>query len=336
MSASSRRERMALVTAAQRWASAHQNGVVSRNQALAIGVSDAAIAWQLGCGDWQRLFPGVYATFSGQPARQCLLWAAVLRVGPGSTLSHRTAAQLWGITTEPATRIHVTVPSGTSMGRIPGVVLHYSGRVMAARHPALAPPRTRVEETVLDLAEAAASLEDALGWIFRSCAGRRTTPELIAAAMRLRSRMRWRADLLSALAEASSGVHSLLEHRYLSGVERPHGLPAGMRQWVTQRGTRRQYSDVAYEKYGTLVELDGRAAHPEASRWTDVRRDNANVADGQVTLRYGWTEVCESSCEIAEEVARALRRRGWTGALRRCGSDCRIRTANVTGRTGAP
>jgi very-short-patch-repair endonuclease len=81
---------------------------------------------------------------------------------------------------------------------------------------------------------------------------------------------------------------------------------------------------VAYEEYSTIVELDGRAAHPEAARWMDVRRDNAKIADGRVTLRYGWTEVCESSCEIAAEVARALRRQGWTGTLRRCGSSCRL------------
>ena len=27
-----------------------------------------------------------------------------------------------------------------------------------------------------------------------------------------------------------SGVHSVLEHRYLTRVERPHGLPRGVRQ----------------------------------------------------------------------------------------------------------
>jgi len=307
---------------------------MSRTQALAMGVSDAAIDWQLRRGDWQRLFPGAYATFSGQPARRCLLWAAILRAGPSAVLSHGTAAELWGITTETSARIHLTVPSETSMARIPGVVLHYSGRVVAARHPVLAPPRTRIEETVLDLAGAAAGLDEALAWIYRSCAGRRTTPEHLAAAMRLRSRMRWRPDLSRALAEASSGVHSLLEHRYLTGVERPHGLPAGKRQWVTQRGSRRQYADVAYEEYSTLVELDGRVAHPEASRWRDVRRDNANLADGRMTLRYGWTEVCENSCEIAEEVARALRRQGWTGTLRRCGSGCRTGSAEVSARAG--
>jgi hypothetical protein len=142
--------------------------------------------------------------------------------------------------------------------------------------------------------------------------------------MRLRHRMRWRAEVTCALTEATSGVHSLLEHRYLNGVERAHGLPTGKRQWLTRRGSRSQYSDVAYEEYSTLVELDGRAAHPEARRWMDIRRDNAHAADGRVTLRYGYAEVSEDNCEVAEEVARTLRQGGWTGTLRRCGPGCRI------------
>jgi hypothetical protein len=310
----------------QRWSAESQDGAISRAQALAFGLTDDAIVWRLWRGHWQKLFPGVYATFSGEPSRQCWLWAALLRTGPGSVLSHRTAAELWNLTSDQSNSIHVTVKRGTPVTSIPGVVLHYSRRVETARHPVLAPPRTRFEETVLDLAETAAGLDEALAWILRSCAGRRTTPEHLAAAMRLRRRMRWRAGLASALAEASTGVHSLLEHRYLNGVERSHGLPTGKRQWVTRRGSRRQYSDVAYEEYGTLVELDGQVAHPEAARWMDIRRDNAHAADGRVTLRYGWTAVSESSCEVAEEVARALRLRGWAGRLRRCGSTCRIQT----------
>lgn len=318
----SRADMSVSVRQAQIWAAEHQDGVISRAQALAFGLSASAIATRLRRGHWQRMLPGVYATFSGGPARRGQLWAAILRAGPRAVLSHRTAAELWGLIAEPSASIHVTVPSGIPVTRVPGVVLHYSGRVGAACHPALAPPRTRLEETVLDLAQAAATREEALGWIFRSCAGRGTTPERLAAAMRLRPRMRWRSELSSALHEASSGVHSLLEHRYLNDVERGHGLPAGKRQWVTQRG-RRQYSDVAYEDYDTLVELDGRAAHPESSRWTDIRRDNAHAADGRVTLRYGWTEVCEGSCEVADELARTLRRRGWTGTPHPCGPDCR-------------
>jgi very-short-patch-repair endonuclease len=73
-----------------------------------------------------------------------------------------------------------------------------------------------------------------------------------------------------------------------------------------------------------VVELDGRAAHPEEFRLRDVRRDNANIAVGQVTLRYTWTDVTQRSCAVAAEVSAALSQRGWTGAPRRCGRHCAL------------
>jgi hypothetical protein len=46
-----------------------------------------------------------------------------------------------------------------------GVALHLSGRLDEARHPARRPPRTRIEETMLDLAETAAGLDQAIAWL---------------------------------------------------------------------------------------------------------------------------------------------------------------------------
>lgn len=172
------------------------------------------------------------------------------------------------------------VRSGNRVAPIDGASLHYSQRVQQARHPVLRPSRTRIEETVLDLAETAGSLDSALGWILRACASRRTTPGKIGAAMLLRSRLRWRTELSEVLGLAADGVHSLLEFRYFSRVERPHGLPPGRPQRVVRRAGRRQHQDVDYEAYELVVELHGQAAHPDGLRWNDIRRDNANAAEG--------------------------------------------------------
>ena len=306
------------------WPADLQNGVLSRAQALSAGITDHVIATHLKRGRWQRLQPGVYATFSGVPSADCRLWAAVLRAGPRALLSHQTAARLWGMPGPATAAIHVTVPRGSPVTSAPGLIVHYSQRVTQARHPAVIPPRTTVEETALDLASAAGTAEDAVAWILRAVASRRTTAEYLAVALGRRRRMRWRAEVSYALDPANSGIHSILEYRFVNRVERPHGLPAGTRQRLARRGSRTQYSDVAYEDYATLVELDGRAAHPEATRDLDTRRDNANVADGWATLRYGWIEVSERSCEVAVQLAFTLRRRGWPGSLRRCSATCRI------------
>jgi predicted transcriptional regulator of viral defense system len=171
---------------------ARQRGVLSRQQALALGLTSSAVAARLEAGHWQRLHRGVYATFSGEPGRPALLWAAVLRTGRPAVLSYATAAELDGFAGRPASAIHVTVPSGSPASSRDGIVLHYSGRVIEARHPVLLPPRTRVEETVLDLANAARTLDEAFSWIFRACGSRRTTVPKLRAAMQLRRQMRWR------------------------------------------------------------------------------------------------------------------------------------------------
>ena len=254
--------------------------MLTRAQALQTGLTDKYLVAALRSGRWQRLHTGVYAAFSGRPPRGAQLWAAVLRAGPAAVLSHQTAAELQGIGHQAAV-IHVTVPPGRQVTSARGLAVHRCTRLDQARHPTQLPPRTRIEETVLDLAEAAAGLDDALGWVLRGCGSRRTTPDRLAAAMALRARMRWRTELNAALGLAAEGVHSLLEFRYLSRVERPHGLPAGCRQHAVVRAGQRQYQDVTYQEYGLVVELDGQAAHPAESRWRDVRRDNANTAAGQ-------------------------------------------------------
>ncbi|MGH3124326.1 MAG: hypothetical protein ACRDND_25355 [Streptosporangiaceae bacterium] len=301
-----------------------QCGVVSRAQVLSSGMTRKQIEGRLRGGRWQRLYPGVYATFSGDPGRASILWAAVLRVGDKAVLSHYTAAELAGLIGTPSATIHVTVPSGQGVSPIPGVTLHYSRRVAQARHPVRTPPQTRVEETVLDLASVSASLDEALGWMFRACGSRKTTPDRLAAALALRDRVRWRTELGAALALGAQGVHSLLEFRYVNRVERPHGLPAAARQYQVTRAGQRQYQDVTYQTYGVVVELDGRAAHPVELRWRDVRRDNASAAEGQVTLRYGWPDVTQRPCLVATEVGAVLSGRGWDGRLRRCSPACLI------------
>jgi hypothetical protein len=306
----------------------HQHGVLSRSQAARAGLTRHVIAARLQSGQWQRLHPGVYASFSGAPPREAVLWAALLRVGRdaapchGAALSHYTAAEMWGLIDSPAGSIHISVSRKTGTLHPGGIVLHYSARLPSARHPARTPPRTRIEDTVLDLTQLAGNPEDAVGWAIRACQRRLTVPELLHQAMTERSRLRWRGDLAEALTEVREGAHSSLERRYLRNVERAHGLPTANRQVLIVRGCARTYEDVRYRDYGTCVELDGTVAHPAGSRWRDTRRDNANAADGIITLRYGWTDVAYRPCAVAAEVARALQRRGWTGTPRRCGPGC--------------
>jgi hypothetical protein len=298
-----------------------QRGVLTSDQARNGGVTRDSIRSRLLRDRWQRLYPGVYAVFTGEPGRAAIMWAAVLRAGEGAALSYHTAAELFGLADRPSELIHVTISGHRRVRRIPGISIHLDARAAQARHPTLTPPRTRVEETVLDMAQIAATPEAAYGWVTRALGRRLTTQARLAAALSQRQRSRWRVELTAALTADWQGIHSALEYRYVRDVERPHGLPRGIRQARVLRGGCSRYRDVLYDAYDVAVELDGRAAHPGDTRWSDIKRDNAAAADGVTTLRYGWIDVSRQPCVVASQVAQALRRRGYTGG-RPCSPGC--------------
>jgi hypothetical protein len=261
-----------------------QYGVISRGQALECGISEDAIRVRLRNGRWRRLAAGVYATFSGEPPRLSFIWAALLTGGPGAAISHQTAAELYHLGRRPVRAIHVTVPGERQVRRgagvapraraagrtgqsftdreMPPLIVHRSAWIARARHPVLLPPRTRIEETVADLTQCAATFDEAFGWISQACGSRLCTASQIRAALERRKRLRYRAELLGALGDVRQGVLSPLEYRYVHRVERPHGLPAARRQVVVTLDGRRRYLDNLYQGYHLVVELDGVVAHP--------------------------------------------------------------------------
>jgi very-short-patch-repair endonuclease len=301
-----------------------QAGIVTRHQGLSLGFTEDAIENKVRSGQWRPIHRGVYATFGGEPCRDAELWAVVLRAGPRAALSHQTAAELIGLTSERSALIHVTVPLSRHPEPIRGALVHRSGRIGHATHPARLPPRTRTEDTVIDLTQTAAVLDDACGWLCRAVGQRLTTAHRLRATLDARPRVRWRTDLYAALSDVGSGAHSLLEHRYIRDVERAHGLPAATRQARTAVGGRISYLDNLYAAAGLAVELDGGVAHPAQQRWADMHRDNAHSAAGIVTLRYCWADITLRPCEVAHQVADALRQRGSPVALRHCRLLCTI------------
>jgi hypothetical protein len=300
-----------------------QCGIVTKKQSIASGLTRSVVALHVRYGRWQRLHPGVYATFTGPPGRLAVLWAAVLSTGPGAMLSYQTAAEQVGLVARPSDLVHVTVPADRRVARTPGLVIHTSARAMAARHPARLPPQTRIEETVLDLAGAARTIDDACAWITRGLGSRLTTQDKLHQALALRAKIRWRAELTEALTPDSAGFHSVLERRYHDNVERPHGLPGAQRQARFRSGQHNEYRDALYGAYRTAIELDGDATHGADTKWWDVRRDNAAAAEGIATLRYSWFDVTQTPCRVAAEVARVLAARGFTGAYP-CSATCPV------------
>lgn len=246
----------------------------------------------------------------------------VHRAGFDAVLSHQTAAELFKLTDQPSSLIHITIGNRRRIGSIDGVVIHHSNRLACAVHPTMQPPRTRLEETVLDIVDNTTTFDAAFSVVSAACQRRLTTSDRLAYAMSTRTRIRWRSELAEALGAIDGGTHSVFEYRYVRRVERPHGLPTAVRQARFAEGGRRRYLDNFYRDYGLCVELDGRQAHPDDQRWQDLRRVNAITEQGLTVLRYGWTDIVLWPCQTAAQIGAVLRNLGWQGQMRSCNPLC--------------
>jgi hypothetical protein len=305
-----------------------QDGVIARRQALACGLSATDVNRAVRRREWVAVHPGVYVNHTGPLTWRQRAWAAVLACWPAA-LDGRSALRAHEGPGRAAARddapIEIVVAHGRRLVPPDGVRLRRSRRYDQAAQTNLSPPRLRYEETVLDLADRAADELDAIAILADACGGRRTTAARLGHHLDGLKRVRRRSWLAMILADASNGTCSVLEHRYLTDVERPHGLPRGLRQVLAfDRAGRRMFRDVVYggkrpRRWRLIVELDGRLFHSSArARDRDLERDLDAALDGEETVRLGYGQVFERACGTAAKLACLMQRLGWDGELERC------------------
>lgn len=300
-----------------------QGGVVATRQLRALGVGYPTVRAELASGRWSRLSEGIYFLGNTRPGLSSRRWAALLACGEGAVLSHNTAADIYGFPRSRwlTTCIDVSIPDERQEVAIPGVRVRRSRLLPAKAAVHNGWPITTVADTVLDLVAEMRSPHDVVALLTDACRSKAVSAEEILTAMGRRKRQRHRQLVKDVLADVTGGVESLLEHKYLVRVERPHGLPLGRRQVKARAHGLPIREDVEYDEFDTVVELDGRFGHEGSGRHRDRRRDNAGTVRGKATLRYGHADLMEP-CQAAGEVATVLRDRGWTGQLTKCGPNC--------------
>lgn len=309
---------------------AAQAGVISRRQVLACGGDDNLIERQLRRRVWAVVHRGVYVDHTGPLTWDQRSWAALLYYWPAA-LSHDSALQAHGIRPVDRshseafdTRVHVAVDQTRRVTELPGVRLHrvtgLAQLVQANRSPA----RIRLEESLLAVASASQRDDEAVAVLADAVQTRRTTPGRLLAALDRRPKLPRRRFLRTVLEDVADGAYSVLERRYLTEVERPHGLPTASRQRRASAGGGAAFRDVEYVGQRLVVELDGRLAHELAKdRWNDLGRDLSGAVAGVRTLRIGWRQVLDP-CRTAAAVAAILAAQGWLGTPRACTPSCPV------------
>ncbi|NLU82573.1 type IV toxin-antitoxin system AbiEi family antitoxin domain-containing protein [Rhodococcus sp. HNM0569] len=314
-----------------------QQGLIGHAQLAALGIARSQVRHRVESGQWQAVLHGVYSVFTGPLSRAQQLEAALLFGSNGALVSHATAAEIWGWRpVDPTAPVHVTVPYGRSaqsqppthttrriaqqsLGHVEDTVVHPGVRVHRSRaHNYLgvdaALPLTSRVDTILDVAVDADTPHAAHATVIELSGAAGVTVHRLQARVLERRPRRYNAAIDAAIASLAGGVQSVLEHRYAEGVERAHGLPSARRQAPVRVDGRTLFEDVDYSATGVplIVRLDGRATHAAAEvAFRDRRRDNAAELAGRPRLVYGYREVVDDACGVADEVEVVLRRGGW-------------------------
>lgn len=307
-----------------------QDGLISRRQVLGAGLTPPDIARKLRRREWATVHAGVFVNHTGPLTWHQRAWAAVLFSWPAA-LSHESAlraAEGPGRRGRDDSTIHVAIAKPRHLVEPPGVRLHRTAGFGERVRWNLGPPRVRYEEAVLDVAAEAESELDAIAALAGACGSRRTTASRLLETAAGRRRLARREWLVEVLTDVAEGTCSVLEHGYLTRVERPHGLPKGRRQQSHRHASALVFRDVDYDEFGLVVELDGRIFHESTSaRARDMDRDLDAAIDGLQTLRLSYGQVFDRGCSTAVKVAAVLQHRGWPGTAVPC-PDC--------GRSDAP
>ncbi len=89
-----------------------QGGVFTRAQTVRAGYTAGAVTHRVRTGRWVRLHGSVLAAATSDVGPRGRRWAALLHVGPAAVLSHRTAAELWGLGIADRGLVHLTTTGG--------------------------------------------------------------------------------------------------------------------------------------------------------------------------------------------------------------------------------
>jgi hypothetical protein len=231
--------------------------------------------------------------------------AAVLAGGPDAVLSHRSAAELWGLIGGFSGPIHLTV---SSKRRRPGVLLHRSSVPDDERAAVEAIPVTTVPRTILDCAPAMSE---------------RQLERLINEADVLRLHDRLSIPTLLDRYPRRPGSRKLtkaLQKRNAGSTWTRSDLEELLIELVDELGLRRPETNVVLEIEGetfeidalwraerVAVELDSREFHLTPLAFErDQRRDRKLSAAGWRPVRITWRQITEERAAVGDDLMAML------------------------------
>ena len=289
-----------------------QHGLISLDQARAVGISTRKWSRLHGSGLLQRRHEGVSSLFGFPCTFEQRAMAATLALDGSGIVSHRTAAQFWGAWTskidDPIDLIIVNRGGGRSLT---GVSVH-----RPRDRQDIAPIRisgvrvTTATRTLLDLGAVAPFAIPSV--TERMLIAGHTTREHLRRAVALHSE-RGRAgigpmrELLSSWPYSDRPADSVFElcmDRLLSKYNMP--------RHETQIEVGPFRLDLGWPEFKVAGELDGWGKYERIAQFREqARRDSYLQIRGWIVVHFTWHEVTRGPRRVISELQGALRSRGW-------------------------
>jgi Transcriptional regulator, AbiEi antitoxin len=289
---------------------ASQHGLITRHQALGLGLGTNAIQWRISRGVLEPVHAGVYRVAGSRRSPEQAILAACLAAGPGAAASHATAAELHGLPVG-GDGIHISVV-GSRRLRLPGLTIHRVAqldRVDVVNKRSV--PVTSVARTIVDVAAElrAARLEEVLD---HALAARLVGLEQVRYRLRvLGTQGRPGAGTLAALIAVRLGgsrVPRQRGERLLEQILLEHDLPIGEREYVLSLPDGRvRRPDRAYPSCALAIQVDSFRHHSSLRDWAaDLTRDNDLVAIGWASLTFTYEDLKRNPDGVAAVIRRTL------------------------------
>lgn len=320
------RPQIPLLRARARRLAGQRAGVLCRRDLRAADIPRWLVQLEVRAGRWQRTGRQTVVVHNGDLSPATRRTIAVLEAGPRAALDGVSALQHRGVTGLSDEQVHVIcarggrsrrrrpAPKPARKGRRDGVVVHESRRFREED--------VEIVDGVRVVRGAVASVHAAL-WavtdrqasylLLLAVQQRLATPgDLVDAVGAVRRHARRRL-MVSVAAEVLGGVRSLGELDVAQAM-RERGMPEPDRQVLRRRPSGREYLDVRFEKYGVTLEIDGVQHEALAQKVSDVLRDFAVAADGDVVLRLPLDVFRLAREQVLDRIEAVLRSRGWGAA----------------------
>lgn len=285
-----------------------QQGVASRTQLAALGMTPSHVRWAVSDGRWQTFGRSVVVLGNMPLTQEQRLWVAVLMPGKPAALAGLSAAAVGGLRRFESERVHVLVRHATHVAAPAWVKIHESRRFSATdiAH-GNGPPRTRTARSIIDAATWSDRARWACAMLCAAVQQRIVTAAQLEHELRVAGPIRHVAAMRDILGDIAGGGHTLAEID-LGPLAHKAGLPSPRRQRLRREaGGKVRWLDAEFDLPDgkvLAVEVDG-SAHMQVESWLDDSdRQNEVVIGGQPVLRFPSITVRLNEQRVIDQLRR--------------------------------